>query len=171
VPRLLGRLARRRVILIDHGRFPLNVVDVADVVDVLLRCAEQRAAVGEAFNVAASPPPLVRDVFETMADAAGLPRPRVSVPRGVAMALARVLDATYRAARAPRPPMVTPFVVTQLTRDIVYDAGKARRVLGWTGGHDPLDGLRRAAVFHARALTSPSARGRAGSAGPSRTAP
>jgi nucleoside-diphosphate-sugar epimerase len=162
VPRLLGRLARRRVILIDGGRFPLNMVDVSDVVDVILRCCEQAAAIGEAFNVAASPPPLVRDVFEAIADAAGLPRPRVSVPRGVAMVLARVLDAAYRAARSPRPPMVTPFVVTQLTRDVVYDASKAHRVLGWTGGRDPLEGLRRAAVFHARALTSSSAKGTAG---------
>src|SRR5262249_10288485 len=94
-------------------------------------------------------PPPVREVMETIADAANLPRPRLSVPMRPALAIGRFLERAFKLARAKRPPPVTAFVVTQLTRDIVYDANKAGRVLGWAGGAAPVEGMRRWARFHA----------------------
>lgn len=141
LPRLLEQLRKGRVVYIDGGRAPLNVVSTKDVVDVVLRCAEHPAASGEIFNVAAYPPPTVRQVFETVAEAAGLPRPRPSMPKAVAMPIARLVERAWRLARRPNPPPLTPFVVTQLTRYVVYDASKARRVLGWEGGHTPLEDI------------------------------
>jgi nucleoside-diphosphate-sugar epimerase len=155
LPRLVKQLRARMAVLIDGGLSPFNVVDAADVVDVILRCAEQRGAVGEAFNVAAAPPPAFRDVLGAVADAADVPRPRLSVPRGVAMTLARVMDDAWRIVDAKSPPPLTPFVVTLLTRNVTYDASKARRVLGWTGGHDPLGAIGRAVIAHTDALTVP----------------
>ena len=143
LPRAVATLRARRGLLINGGKTPLNVVDADDVADVLLRCASQPSAVSEAFNVASSPPPLVREVFETIADAAGVPRPTISVPYSVAMPIARVVDALWKALRRPGPAPVTPFVVTLMTRDVVYDASKARRLLGWEGGRDPLGGIRK----------------------------
>ena len=141
LPRVIRQLKKRVALLIDggHGRF--NTVDVRDVVDVLFRSATHPGAVGEVFNVA-SVPPRVADLFNTIADAAGAPRPGVSVPRPAAMAVARVVDRAYRLARAANPPPVTPFVVTMMSLDVVYDATKARDVLGWPGAGSPLDRLR-----------------------------
>ena len=154
LPRLVKQLRARMVVLIDGGRSPFNVVDTADVVDVIFRCAEQQAAIGEAFNVASAPPPPFREVLDAIADAAGLAHPRLSLPRSVAMTLARVMDDAWRIVDAKSPPPLTPFVVTLLTRNITYDASKARRVLGWDGGHDPLDAIGRAVRAHVDGLTA-----------------
>lgn len=148
LPRVVAQLKARRAVYIDGGRAPLNMVNVDDVVDVLLRCADNPAARGEAFNVAAWPPPSVRDVLQTVADATGLPRPFISLPKSVAMGIGRLMDRTFKLVGATSPPPLTPFVVTILTRYVVYDASKARRLLGWAGGERPLDDLRVLAAAH-----------------------
>jgi nucleoside-diphosphate-sugar epimerase len=144
LPRAIKTLRARRALYVNGGRGRLNVIAAEDVADVILRCAAQPGAVGEAFNVASDPVPTVREVLETIADAAGAPRPTRSLPYPAAMAVAIAVDATWRIARLEPPPPITPFVVTLMTRDVVYDSSKARRVLGWTGGRDALGAIRRA---------------------------
>ena len=135
MPRALASLRGRRFLLIDGGRAPLNVAWVDHVVDVLLLAAEHPAAVGQAFNVmdeVDTRPPSVREVGEILARAAGLPRPFLSIPQPAARVLGRVVERAWKAAGAAGPAPLTPFVVTMLTRDVVYDAGKAVALLGWS---------------------------------------
>jgi nucleoside-diphosphate-sugar epimerase len=146
LPRALEALRGHRFLLIDGGRAPLNLVWVDHVVDVLLLAAEHPAAAGEIFNVmdeVDSRPPSVRQVAETIAREAGLPRPRLSLPKSVAMPLARLVEAGFARAGATGAAPLTPFVVTMLTRDVVYDASKAVRVLGWEPKVRTLDGVAR----------------------------
>jgi 2-alkyl-3-oxoalkanoate reductase len=149
LPRIVKQLRQRTALLIDGGAGLFNMVDVRDVVDVLLRCASNDSARGEVFNVAAAPP-RIRDLFDAIADAVGAPRPRLSVPRAPAMAVAKLLDKAWKLAKVPHPPPVTPFVVTMMTLRVVYDAAKARRVLGWAGAGDPLVRVRELARRYAR---------------------
>lgn len=154
LPRAMDALRGRRFLLVDGGRAPLNVVWVDHVVDVLLRAAAHPDAVGQAFNVmdeVDGRPPSVREVAETIAREAGLPMPRLSIPQRPAMILARVVERGWELARAKGTPPITPFVVTMLTRDVVYDSSKAVRVLGWGPEIRALQGIgrfARAAVGH-----------------------
>jgi nucleoside-diphosphate-sugar epimerase len=143
LPRLVHTMAKRRAVFVNGGTGKLNVVSDEDVADVILRCASQPGAVGEAFNVASDPPPTVRGVFEVVARAAGVAAPTRSLPYPVAMAIAYATELAWNVARLPPPPPITPFVVTIMTRDVVYDASKARRVLGWDGGREPLVAMKR----------------------------
>jgi nucleoside-diphosphate-sugar epimerase len=146
LPRAMEALRARRFLLIDGGRAPLNVVWVDHVVDVLLRAAAHPGAVGQAFNVmdeVDTRPPSVREVAETIAREAGLPMPRLSLPQGAAMALARVVERGWEIAGAEGTPPLSPFVVTLLTRDVVYDSGKAVDVLGWSPKLRALQGIAR----------------------------
>ncbi|MDI1446719.1 NAD-dependent epimerase/dehydratase family protein [Polyangium sp. 6x1] len=149
LPRALTQLRKRRMLLVDGGRAPLNVVWVDHVVDVVLRAAERRDLGGEAFNVmdeVDARPPSVREVFETIARAAELPPPRLSLPYPAAMAAAKSLAAAYRLAGRKEAPPLTPFVVKLLSRDVVYDASKAVRELGWTPRMRSLEGITRFAA-------------------------
>jgi nucleoside-diphosphate-sugar epimerase len=121
---------------------------VDHVIDVLLLAAEHPAAAGQAFNVmdeVDSRPPSVREVGEIIARAAGLPRPFLSLPQPAARALARVVEAVWTAARADGPAPLTPFVVTILTREVIYDASKAVALLGWSPKIRAAQGLAHAA--------------------------
>lgn len=146
MPRALEALRTRRFALIDGGRAPLNVVWVDHVVDVVLRAAARRDLGGEAFNVMDEidrRPPSVREVFEAIAEAAGLPPPRLSLPYPVAMGLAQALEKGFSLARSRKTPPLTPFVVKQLTRDVIYDASKAVAELGWQPTLGALEGVTR----------------------------
>jgi nucleoside-diphosphate-sugar epimerase len=154
MPRAIAALRGRRFLLVDGGRAPLNVVWVDHVVDVLLRAAERADVAGEAFNVmdeVSERPPTVREVGETIAREAGLPPPSLSLPFPLAMAVGHVLEKAFVIGRSAKPPPISPFVVRLLTRDVVYDASKAARVLGWQPRLRALEGLARFAREAVRA--------------------
>lgn len=154
MPRAAEAIEKGRFLLVDGGRAPLNLVWVDHVVDVALLCAFHPDAVGHAFNVmdeVDGRPPSVCEVAEVIADAIGAPRPRRSLPYPVAMALAHVVAKGFALARKTGTPPLSPFVVKILTRDVIYDASKAARVLGWRPRVHALEGLKReAAAFAAR---------------------
>jgi nucleoside-diphosphate-sugar epimerase len=148
MPRAIAAVRGRRFLLIDGGRAPLNVVWVDHVVDVLSRCAEHPRAVGQAFNVMDDVdtfPPSVREVGEIIARECRLPRPIVSIPAPAARVLARWVEWGWNAAGAKGPAPMTPFVVTLLTREVLYDSSKAVALLGWGPKIRAKDGLARAA--------------------------
>jgi nucleoside-diphosphate-sugar epimerase len=148
IPRVVSALRGRRYLLVDGGHAPLNVVWVDHLVDVLLLAAEHPAAIGQTFNVmdeVDTLPPSVREVGEIVARELGLPRPFLSVPAPAARALARVVERTWNGVGARGPAPLTPFVVTQVTRHVVYDASKAVALLGWGPRIRAAEGLARAA--------------------------
>ena len=88
-------------------------------------------------------PASVREVMETLARAAGLPPPTRSVPYPIALGIGHALWNAFRLAGASKAPPVTPFVVKLMSRHVVYDAGKAARVLGWKPRLGSLEGVAR----------------------------
>ncbi len=148
MPRLLDGLKHHRFLLVDGGKAPLNVVWVDHVADVALLAAASPKAPGEAFNVmdeVDSRPPSVREVGEAVAAAAGYGKPRISLPFPVAMKLAQGVEWAWHKLHLKGSPPLTPFVVTVLTRDVIYDASKAVRVLGWGPKVRAIHGLAEAA--------------------------
>jgi 2-alkyl-3-oxoalkanoate reductase len=152
VPHVLKMLERRMMMYVD-SEATTNIVDVDDVVEVVLRCAELPQAAGEVFNVAAAPIPTIREVMETIADAAALPRPWLHLSAGTMRRAAWCIEHAWRIARLGHPP-ITVSDVQHLTHRVRYDASKARRVLGWDGGREPLAMLRR--VVRTMTPASPS---------------
>ncbi|HVY48901.1 MAG TPA: NAD-dependent epimerase/dehydratase family protein [Minicystis sp.] len=154
LPRAIEALKKRRFLLVDGGRAPLNLVWVDHVVDVVLRAAEHPDAAGEAFNVMDEvdrEPPSVREVAEAIAREAGLPAPTRSLPYPVAMGVAHAVAAVARRVRPGAPPPISPFVVKLMTRHVIYDASKAARVLGFVPRVGSLEGVgREARAFAAR---------------------
>lgn len=152
MPRAVAALRKRQFVLVDGGKAPLNMVWVDHASEVTMLAATTPGVDGEAFNVmddVTETPPTVRTVAETIADAVGAPRPAISMPFGVAFALSHVVEAGFKLAKAKKVPPFTPFVVKILTRDVIYDASKAVRVLGWKPRKRSLEGLREEAVAYA----------------------
>ncbi len=154
MPRAVTALEKRRFLLVDGGRAPLNVVWVDHVAEVLLLAATRAEAVGETFNVmdeVDQRPPRVVEVARTIAEAVGAPPPKLSLPYAVAMALGHAVARVHALAKREGEPMLSPFVVKILTRDVIYDASKAVRLLGFTPKVHALEGLaREARAFAAR---------------------
>ena len=154
MPRMLKMIRSGRMVLIDGGTAPMNVVWADHVVDVCLLCLDKQDAVGEAFNVMDTVdqrPPSVREVGETAARAAGLHPPSRSVPYLAATAIAQLVSSAFTLARSSKPPPLTPFVVKLMTLDVIYDSTKAVEKLGWRPQMDPLEGIAQfASAFDSR---------------------
>jgi len=88
-------------------------------------------------------PPSVLEVATTIAREAGLPPPSTSLPYPLAMGIGHVIATAFVLAKAANPPPITPSVVKLMTRDVVYDASKAVRLLGWKPRCRALDGIAR----------------------------
>jgi 2-alkyl-3-oxoalkanoate reductase len=148
IPRTAQAIAERRFILVRSGHAPLNVVWVDHVVDVMLLALERPDLAGEAFNVmdeVSRRPPSVREVTETIARELELPPPRLSLSYPVAFGLAYLSEVAHAWSRAEGAPPFSRFTVKLLSREVIYDAEKAVRVLGWAPRLRALDGLAMAA--------------------------
>lgn len=153
MPRAVRMLRAGKFMLIDGGKAPLNLVWVDHVIDVMIAASRVDGAAGEVFNVmdeVDARPPSVREVATVIAEAIGAPPPSRSIPFAVAFAAGSLIHKAFSLARAKDPPPITPFSVVILTRDVVYDSSKARRVLGWVPRQHALEGVRREAETFVR---------------------
>lgn len=153
MPRAVRTLREGKFLLIDGGTAPLNLVWVDHVVDVMIAASSVSAAAGEVFNVmdeVDARPPSVREVATTIAEAVGAPPPKTRIPFALAFTAGTLVHRAFTLAKAKNPPPVTPFSVVILTRDVVYDSSKARRLLGWEPRQHALEGVRREAEAYAR---------------------
>jgi nucleoside-diphosphate-sugar epimerase len=152
MPRAVDALFGRRFLLIDGGRAPLNMVWVDHLVDALLLAAERPGVAGEAVNLMDEvdrEPPSVREVAETIARAVGAPAPRLALPYPVALGLGHLVESAFARLMPDATPPLSPFVVRILTRHVIYDASKAKRLLGWQPRLTTLEGVRREAEAYA----------------------
>jgi nucleoside-diphosphate-sugar epimerase len=129
LPRLLAAARRRRLPVIGAGR---NVVDLtyvenaAQAVVLALRCSQ---AVGRTYTITNDEPVALWDVIRRALAALGLPAPGPRLPLGVALTLARLMEAAAR--RTGREPPLTRATVLLLARTQTYDIAAARRDLGY----------------------------------------
>jgi dihydroflavonol-4-reductase len=107
----------------------LNMVDVDDVAAGHLLAAEQ-GRVGERYILGGENLSL-KQVLDYLAEASGLPSPRLRIPHGVALSWAYV-DVTLARLLPGRVPAATPDKVRISRQGERFDSGKAERELGYT---------------------------------------
>lgn len=107
----------------------LNMVDVDDVAAGHLLAAEQ-GRVGERYILGGENLSL-KQVVDYLAEASGLPSPRLRIPHGVALSWAYV-DVTLARLLPGRVPAATPDKVRISRQGERFDSGKAERELGYT---------------------------------------
>jgi nucleoside-diphosphate-sugar epimerase len=121
----------------------LSYVD--NVADAALLALQEAAAQGQAFNVTDGLDITWRQFLSDLADGLGYPRPRWSLPYGVAIAAAFALEHGYRWLRKGTglrtPPLLSRQAVHVLGRDQDFSNEKARSLLGWRPRTDYPAGL------------------------------
>jgi 2-alkyl-3-oxoalkanoate reductase len=142
VKRGLVQLGSVRLTIGDgNNHLPLTYVD--NVVDGILLALTSADAAGETYNLVDDPQPTVRSAALKAAEVQGEETKLVPLPTAMLSRLARMLERKRERAEAKTPPRLSRFQIASATRDVVYDAGKARRELGWEPGVGLDEGLRR----------------------------
>ncbi len=131
VPRIVRLLRRGAMPYVGGGRNLVGLVHVENLVRGLLLAGSVPAAAGEVFHLTDGEEITAREAIDGIADALGVPRPRVSLPFPLVLAAAALVEGTARALRLRRPPPLTRYGARFVACHARYDLAKARRELGW----------------------------------------
>jgi nucleoside-diphosphate-sugar epimerase len=128
---------------IGKGRKPAGLTYVANVVDVLIRAADNASSVGQAYNASDGSDVTWRQYVDQLAEMVGAPSPRVVLPYRLAYLAGWTMEKTYGALQIKTRPLLTRMVVELFSTDQGFPIDKARRELGYEPTVDFDEGLRR----------------------------
>ncbi len=131
VPRIVRLLRRGAMPYLDGGRNLLGLSYVDNLVLGLVLAGETDAAAGQLYHVTDGEEITAREAIDAIADALGVDRPRLSLPRWAVLGTATLVEASASLLRLSHPPPLTRYGVRFVSCHARYDLGKARRELGY----------------------------------------
>ncbi len=132
LPRLLEARKHGRFLVLGDGQNTISLTHIENLTAAVQNCIE-RQAVGthEIYNITDARTGTVAEVLQALKSALGIPDKNLYIPYPVAMTCGVVLERVYRMAGAKNAPLVTPYLVAQMTANHVCDITKAQRELGY----------------------------------------
>lgn len=131
VPRIVRLLRRGAMPHVGGGQNLLGLSYVDNLVLGLVLAAETPAAAGRLYHVTDGEEITAREAVDAIADALGVARPRLSLPRWAVLGAAALVEGAATALRLRRPPPLTRYGVRFVSCHARYDGERARRELGY----------------------------------------
>ncbi len=151
VERPLAALRARQPILVDGGRGQMSPCHIDNLVAGLILAIDHPAALGGTFTFHDGRALPYRAYLDALADAAGLPRARGSLPKSLALLGTSVAACVYAlpGGRALPPLPLSSSAVRYLSRQSTYSIEHARAELGYDPKVDLEAGMQELArTFH-----------------------
>lgn len=143
LPRLVENLRNGVVRYLGSGQSALNTIFVGNLVDAALLAAEKPGVVGQVYNLTDGEQVSKRRFIETVADGAGVPRPRRRVPLWLARLVAWWMEGRARRRGDPQPPRLTQARLKFLGLHLDFSIEKAKKDLGYQPRVTFEEGMRR----------------------------
>ncbi|MFX0198230.1 MAG: NAD-dependent epimerase/dehydratase family protein [Candidatus Hodarchaeota archaeon] len=137
---LFKMVKKKRFIFIGNGESTVHPVYIDDLMDGIELVAKQRPR-GEVYIIGGQRPVTKRELVYTIADALGVPMPRIHVPIALASLAAQILEATGNTLKFEPP--LTSSRVAMMTKNWGMSIEKAKRELGYEPKVALPDGVRR----------------------------
>lgn len=145
VPRIIARASRLR--RIGHANKPVDCTYIDNAADAHLLAADRLlrtpAIGGRAYFISQGEPWPVWNIINAYLAAADLPPVERRLPRAVASVMVTLLETAHRVLGLRDEPVLTRFVLDQLTTAHWFDISAARRDLGYQPKVSMEEGLRR----------------------------
>ncbi|MCP4537435.1 MAG: NAD-dependent epimerase/dehydratase family protein [Chloroflexi bacterium] len=116
---------------IGPGHKPAGLGYAANVVDVILRAADSKSSIGQAYNASDGSNVTWRQYVDRLAEIVGVPSPRLVIPYRVAYMLSWAMEKAYGTLRIKSRPLLTRMAVELLGTDQGFSIEKARQELGY----------------------------------------
>jgi nucleoside-diphosphate-sugar epimerase len=141
LPRLLQARRHGRFLVLGHGRNARSLTYMLSLA-AALELLVQRPQPGQIFNISDQRVATVDEILQAFLQTMGYRERLLHTPPQLAQGAAALLERIYRLGRSRTPPLITPYVVAQMTFEFTLDISKARRLLGYCPAYDYLDGFR-----------------------------
>jgi nucleoside-diphosphate-sugar epimerase len=141
LPRLLKARRHGRFLVLGNGRNTLSltyILNLAAALELLVQRPHDRRI----FNITDERVATVDEILRAFLQTMGYRERVLHINRTLAHGASACLEGIYRVAHRRTPPLITPYVVAQMTLDFTLDISKARRLLGYCPAYDYLDGFR-----------------------------
>ena len=135
---LFRAVLRGHFFYIDSGRHFCHPTYIDDAVHGMLSCLS-RGQNGETYHITGPRSVTFRELAETIASALGVPSPRFSIPRRLALAAAGGLEASMKLLG--RKPQLSRTAVAFFSEDRRFSWQKAHNDLGYSPQHDIASGI------------------------------
>lgn len=116
---------------IGKGQKPAGLAYVTNVVDLLLRAADNESSVGQAYNASDGSDVTWRQYVDRLAEIIGVPGPRIVVPYRLAYLAGWAMEKAYGALRIRTRPLLTRMAAELFSTHQGFSINKARRELGY----------------------------------------
>ena len=144
LPRLIATARSGRLRQIGAGRNLVDLTYVENVVDALVLALDASEAVGKTYHITNDEHINLWDTIRTVLDALRLPTSMRSVPLGIALGAARVME--LQASLTGREPLLTCYSVQILARTQTYNIVAAKRDLGYAPRISFAEGMQRTLI-------------------------
>jgi len=141
LPRLLERLRSGQFAYLGDRTKLMNNTYVGNLVDAIFQLLFRDVNSGEVFNITDGRLVTKEEFVGTVAELAGLPEPRRTVPLGVAKVLAAVLETVWRWRCKTAAPLLSRARIKFLGLNLDFSIDKARRLLAYNPRYDFQDGI------------------------------
>lgn len=135
-------LRSRQMVRINGGRATGGFLYVDNAVSAVIAAARSAEAEGQVYNLADGTGVTWDTYVAALAEGLGCRQPWIDLPYGLAMAIARAVEAPYRKIKALRGrPILTRHAVLLLARDQEFPCGKARADFGFASHVSFVEGI------------------------------
>jgi 2-alkyl-3-oxoalkanoate reductase len=131
MPRIIENLRHGAVRYPGGGRAALNTIFVRNLVDAIFLAIGNDAAVGQVYNLTDGEVVSKRRFIEKVADAFGLPHPKLAPPMPVARAVTWASEAIAKLRGAKEAPLFNFTRLKFMGLNLDFSIEKARRELGY----------------------------------------
>jgi len=143
--KLIGAIARRRFLLVTRGLAWQTPVHIDDLIQGTLLCAE-KASAGSLYHLAGPETLTVREIVDTIANAAGTRVPRLTLPLFPVKVAAWKLDKSFRLFHREAP--LTPGKLAFFIHPKPLSSRKAQQELGYAPLTDFRTGMARTIAWY-----------------------
>jgi nucleoside-diphosphate-sugar epimerase len=143
IPEVVDAMRTRMMIYFGDKKNTISLNYIDNLTDAVLLLLERPEAVGEAFIANDDHPVTWEWLVKKLADGLDLKLPKITLPFGLAMWIARVVEFVFKLLRIKSRPPLTTYAINICGSNMVYSASKMKDVLGYEPRVLPEEGMKR----------------------------
>ena len=144
LPRLLKARKLGRFLVLGNGKNSISLTHIDNLVGGITRIiSSHKKFDGEIFNIADNRTDSVENVINALKKELNISEKNFHIPRIIALSVGSILEYVAKILGLRHSPLLTPYIVEQMTSNHIIDCSKANAMFGYNPEVDYREGFKR----------------------------